>query len=128
MMRVRFGEIGAKPLLAILVWGAFGNSYGMDAKAEKCEQLWREESSTIQKIDVGSTELLQRWQMHRKECAGSIAYEARLATAYLVAKQPEKAREIIRPFVGRPSELSYLVDYAQLQIDYFEKGLFVQAT
>src|ERR1700752_867678 len=66
--------------------------------------------------------------MHRKECAGSIAYEARLATAYLVAKQPEKAREIIRPFVGRPSELSYLVDYAQLQIDYFEKGLFVQAT
>jgi tetratricopeptide (TPR) repeat protein len=62
--------------------------------------------------------LLERWLSHRRRCEGTVAWESRLAFAYVMAGRPEEARRVLAPLVGRASQNEYLVDLATLQFDY----------
>jgi tetratricopeptide (TPR) repeat protein len=92
-----------------------------DSSGSVCEQLWKQESAKALH-DGGRPDyehLLARWLSHRQQCAGTVAYEARLAIAYVAAGKPDEARRVLSPLRGVGSEYAYLVDLAALQIDYF---------
>lgn len=104
-------------------------AHGKNVAAERCEQQWRLESAkATEQVPPDYLGLLQRWQKDEKQCAGTIAYEARLALAYVFVKQPDKAREVLKPLIKVRSDYSYLVDFSQLQIDYFTELLYGVST
>jgi tetratricopeptide (TPR) repeat protein len=90
-------------------------------RAAVCEQLWKQESAKA--IHGGASpdfpQLLARWLSHGPQCAGTVAYEARLAIAYVAAGRPDEAREVLAPMRGIQSEYAHLVELAALQLDYF---------
>ncbi len=91
-----------------------------ESKGAACEKLWRQESA--QAVHGGARPeyegLLARWLSHRPQFAGTVAWEARLAIAYVAAGKPDDARKVLAPLQGKSSEYAYLVDLASLQLDY----------
>lgn len=92
-----------------------------DGRGAACEELWKQESA---KAIYGGARpdhegLLARWLSHRLQCAGTVAWEARLAIAYVVAGKPEEARNALAGVQGVPSAYAHVVDLASLQVEYF---------
>lgn len=88
--------------------------------AEWCEQQWVNESIVASKKEPPDyAGLLKRWQQYGQKCAGTVAYEARLAFAYLFLDQTHKAEEILAPLKNQSSSYSNLVDLALIQVDAF---------
>jgi tetratricopeptide (TPR) repeat protein len=95
-----------------------------DDRAAACEEHWKQESAkTIHGGARGARPdyegLLARWLSQRQRCAGTVAWEARLAVAYVAAGKPDDARKVLSPLQGGASEYAYLVDLASLQVEYF---------
>src|SRR5262245_52761701 len=89
-----------------------------DDKGEWCEQEWRVASAKASEQDPpDNSGLLKHWQKIGQQCAGTGAYEARLAIAYLLLNQSDKARDVLRPLVGQRSAYVHLVDFALLYAD-----------
>lgn len=108
-----FAAFGAACMVATM-------SGASESRGAVCEQLWKEESARAYharpRPDYG--QLLARWLSHREQCAGTVAYEARLAIAYVAAGKPGEARRVLASLRGARSEYAYLVDLASLQMDY----------
>lgn len=86
---------------------------------EWCEQQWRVDSADFDIRSKDLSALTARYSRHETACKGTVVYEARLAGAYAMNHQFERAREILRP-VDRPGgPWQHLVDFARLQIDFF---------
>jgi tetratricopeptide (TPR) repeat protein len=93
--------------------------HAAQATPEWCEQQWRSDSSDFDIKSKNLSELIARYQKHEPECKGTVAYEARLAVAYAITHQFDRAREVLIP-VDRPGgPWRHLVDFAKLQIDFF---------
>ena len=86
-----------------------------------CEQQWE-----VVTADPGPAlqpsykEMLARWQEYRGKCAGTIAYEARLAILYAQIGDSAKAREVLKGVEGKKSDYGYLVELASLQTELSE--------
>jgi tetratricopeptide (TPR) repeat protein len=111
----------AKSLIAVSLLLGFLLPISMDANsatAEWCEQQWSVESAkAVDRDPPDYPGFLTRWQQYGQQCSGTVAYEARLAFAYLFLKQPNKAREVLKPLGKTSSPYRYLVDFALLHAD-----------
>lgn len=94
---------------------------GESARAQWCEQQWE-----LVTADPGPTiqpsykDMLARWQEYRGKCAGTVAYEARLAILYAQMGDSTKAREVLKGVEGKKSDYGYLVELASLQTELSE--------
>ncbi len=110
----------AKTVTALSIAVVAMTTEARKSDAAWCERQWSIESANIaRETPPDYSALLRRWQGHAPRCAGTVAYEARLAVIYLSLNQPDKAREILKPLAGSRSEYRHLVDFAALLVDYF---------
>jgi tetratricopeptide (TPR) repeat protein len=110
---------GAARTLAALLLSVAAMTTQAGDRGEWCEEQWRFESAKA----AGSSSygaLLAAWQGYAAKCSGTVAYEARLATAYLLAGQVDQAREVLRPLQGAPSRYGHLVELAAIACDQAE--------
>lgn len=108
-------------MFLILVSVSTMKSYATNISPAECAERWAEDSATIMSADNRSYEaMLASWQQREATCAGSVVYEARLAMLYSLLNQPEKSRDILKPYLKTTSRYAYLVDLALLQADEAE--------
>jgi TPR repeat protein len=99
--------------------------HAVGATPEWCEAQWRTESVSIDRVDTDDqgarkfSDLLERWKSYEKDCSGTIVFECRLASAYILANQYDKARQLLKSVEQKRSKYHYLVEFILLQIDYF---------
>lgn len=95
--------------------------HALAATAEWCESQWKIDSEPALYLNPPEfSGLLGTWQSHSQECAGTVAYEARMAFVYLLLNQVDNARNVIKPFEGKNSKYSYLIDFASIHSDAVE--------
>ena len=93
-------------------------AYAKNQISEWCEQQWTVESAKLGEVDMpDNAALLARWKSYESKCTGSIAYEARLAIAYVSVKQVDKARSVLKPLSKDTQEYGHLIELALLQAD-----------
>ena len=95
-----------------------GNALSATTSAQWCEEQWKAASAAaVDQQPPDYAGLLHQWQQLGARCAGTVAYEARLASAYVFLGRPEKAREVLAPFKDVPSPYRHLVDFMLIQAD-----------
>lgn len=96
-------------------------SQAKSATPEWCEEQWAVESAnTYEQASPNYQVLLQKWQQLSDKCAGTEVYEARLAVVYISLNELDKAREILKPILNKPSKYSYLAEFVSLHADAVE--------
>ncbi len=86
-----------------------------------CEQQWEIVSGDPgEGLQPSYKDILARWQQYGGKCAGSVAYEARLAILYAQMNEPAKAREVLKKVAGKKSDYDHLVEIASLQTEMSE--------
>jgi tetratricopeptide (TPR) repeat protein len=88
---------------------------------EWCEEQWAVESAeTYEQASPDYQVLLQKWQRLSDKCAGTEVYESRLAVVYISLNELDKAREVLKPILSKPSKYSYLAEFVSLHADAVE--------
>lgn len=96
---------------------------GVAKAAEKggawCERAWFGVSARFAPRMPKSTdpELVKAWQAYGASCAGTVAYEGRLAMAYVLTGQSELAKGVLAPLDRRGGPYGHLVDFGWILID-----------
>lgn len=90
-----------------------------DDIVEWCEQQWRTESATARSPHE-LADLLERWQSYAPKCAGTVAYEMRLAMTQMFLGDIPRARRTIAAVRNVRSPYAYLVDFGFMMCDYWE--------
>jgi tetratricopeptide (TPR) repeat protein len=108
-------------LVIFLTISACNTSSAKSATPEWCEEQWAVDSAeTYEQASPDYQVLLQKWQQLSDKCSGTVAYEARLAVVYVSLNQIDKAREVLKPILNRPSKYSYLAEFVSLHVDAVE--------
>jgi tetratricopeptide (TPR) repeat protein len=86
---------------------------------EWCDARWEEVSAAqLQSPTPDYAALLRSWQEVSEQCAGTGVYEARLASIYLMQKQPLVAQKVLGSFKKAPAqEYAALIEATRLQAD-----------
>jgi tetratricopeptide (TPR) repeat protein len=95
------------------------SAFAAQSTPEWCEQQWRADSADFNARSMNLSALTARYSRHEAECKGTVTYEARLAGAYAMTHQFDRALEILKPVDGASGPWQHLVDFAKLQIDFF---------
>lgn len=122
-MRERHTPAAALLCAALAV---LGSSSALAARGEQgtrmtgaqCEELWKKESAKFAASQDWRA-FLERWRSFEKPCAGTGAYEARLAIAHAALGETASAARVLER-VKRPGAFEPLVAFGKLQIAYFE--------
>ncbi len=89
----------ARPLAAALCLMSSLGAPMVEASTQGdwCEQQWEIVSGDPSEgLQPSYKDILARWQQYGGKCAGSVAYEARLAILYAQMNEPAKAREVLK--------------------------------
>jgi tetratricopeptide (TPR) repeat protein len=112
----RFFDFSA--LVAILMWAAMTQAQA--ATGEACEKEWRDHTAQfLSREHPDFKGLLSYWQQRAADCAGTGAYEARLATVYLYLGDQKKARAQLVQARTHGSQYVPLIDLVELTADSF---------
>ena len=85
---------------------------------EWCEVQWRAESSSLDIDSAQSSNIVERWEMHRKNCESTTVFESRLAMAYALSGQFEKARKVVQSIDAHQTKYQYLAAFSGVVVDY----------
>ncbi len=86
--------------------------------ADWCERQWSIESSSVADLPHPDYELfLKRWLNYADRCSGTVIYESRLVTIYILLNMTDKAREILKPYANSTSAYKSIVEFSLLQAD-----------
>lgn len=87
---------------------------------EWCEEQWRTESSHFYLEEIQFSNILEKWKTYQEKCKGTVVFESRLAIAYAMLGEFDKAREMLRPLRNLNSQYQYLVNFAAVSVEYLE--------
>jgi tetratricopeptide (TPR) repeat protein len=111
---------------ALFVLTASAAPHPKDDVVAWCEQQWRIESASPTGAPLASrsprewADLEKRWQTYAPKCAGTVAYEFRVATVQMFGGDIPRARRTLASAKGIPSPSAYLVKFGLAMCDYWE--------
>lgn len=108
-------------IVAIALLLSLAMTEAHSGSGESCEQEWLESSEKYVNQELPDFRgLLTFWQQRAKDCAGTGAYEARLAAIHVHLGEIGKARAELAKGKKHGSEYSGLIELTELLADAFE--------